>query len=40
MGDENRRMNEERPAGKGSVLKDVAWVEQDNVDLKRKEGAH
>ena len=30
-------MNEERPASKGSVLKDVAWVEQDNMDLKGKE---
>ena len=33
----NIERDEKRPAGKGSVLKDVAWVEQDNMDLKRKE---
>ena len=30
-------MEKERPACKRSVLQDVAWVEQDNVHLKRKE---
>ena len=36
---QNHALDEERePAGKGSVLKDIAWVQQDNMHLERGRG--